>query len=53
MQSPGEAAACLLALFRGDAESVEAEIGALLLAEGLLAAIHYSRGLAEAARRSK
>ena len=43
----------MLALFRGDAESVEAEVGALLVAEGLLSVIHYMRGLAEAARRSK
>lgn len=51
MQHQGEAAACLLALFRGDPQTVEAEVGALLLAEGLLSAIHYARGLAEAARR--
>lgn len=43
----------MLALFRGDAESVEAEVGALLIAEVLLGGVHYMRGLAEAARRSK
>mgnify|MGYP000169676943 FL=1 len=34
-------------------DTVEAEVGALLAAELLLGGIHYMRGLAEAARRSK
>lgn len=34
-------------------DTVEAEVGAMLVSEALLSGIHYARGLAEAARRSK
>ena len=34
-------------------DTVEAEVGALLVAEGLLSVIHFIRGAAENARGSK